>query len=74
MVCEEWELCVDGVWYHFDYIDTSDRAMLQNIIKENNLEIKVVPLWNSCNKTKELGFDKIVFVDPDNAYLIKLED
>jgi hypothetical protein len=67
--CEEWDICIDGIWYGLDYTDSSDRAMLRNTIIENNLEIKGIPFWNSCDKAKNIGFKNIVYVDSDTAYL-----
>lgn len=43
--------------------------MLRNTIIENNLEIKGIPFWNSCDKAKNIGFKNIVYVDSDTAYL-----
>ena len=70
---EEWDICIDGTWYSIDYTDTSDRAMLRNIIIENNLEIKSIPFWNSCDKAENIGFKNIVHVDSDKAYLINIK-
>lgn len=73
-ICEDWDICVDGVWYSVEYMDTSDRAMLRDIIEENHLEIKGIPFWNSCDKTENMGYKKMVYVSSDEAYLIELED
>jgi|GEM_PF-5081967 len=69
--CEEWDVCIDGIWYSIDYdgTDISDRAMLQNTITDNNLEIKNIPMWNSKN-VESLNYKKYVVIDANNAYLV----
>lgn len=74
-LCEEWDLCIDGVWYSADFegTDTSDKSMLKIQIKENNLDIKTIPFWNSCDKTQKTGYKKIVYINAFEAYLIETD-
>lgn len=74
-LCEEWDLCIDGVWYSADFegTDTSDKSMLEMQIKEKGLEINRIPFWNSCDKTKTIGYKHIVYVNKDEAYLIDID-
>lgn len=72
---DEWDLCIDGVWYRADFegADASEKAMLQQQIEEKGLEIKKIPFWNSCDAVAKTGYKNIVYLDSGNAYLIKTD-
>ena len=73
-MCEEWDVCIDGVWYAAEWegSDSSDIAMLKEIIEKNNLPIENIPLWNS-SQTKD--YEKIVYIPSSinygDAYLVR---
>ena len=72
---EEWDMCVDGVWYAMNVeMDSSDFAELSIIIKEKNLEIKEIPFWNCTPDVVHMGYKQMVYLDSETAYLIKFED
>lgn len=73
---DEWDICIDGVWYRADFegTDNSDRAMLRKDILEKELEIKDI-FWGNCSENvEEMGYKKIVFMNNDEGYLIKINE
>lgn len=71
---EDWDICIDGVWYRLNLdMDTSDRADLLITIKEDKLELQNIPLWNCDKDVQDSGFKKMVRTDADTVYLLELE-
>lgn len=71
---DNWEVCLDGVWYRINLdMDTSDRVDLLLTIENNKLELQGIPFWNCCNDIKTSGFKKMVRTDADTVYLLELE-
>lgn len=69
---DEWEVCLDGIWYRLNLdMDTSDRAYLLLTIVNNGLELQGIPFWNCCKDIKNSDFNKMVQTDEDTVYLLE---